>query len=311
MRPSQTLKPAARSIGFGAVPFKARWMLDAERWIRGILVTCTSAGLVLAGDINAASAGSDRAQSDFIAIDGGVLTTGDPEGDANEVERRVKIGAFQLMRHEVTNRAFAEFVEDTGHVTDPERAGAGYVWTGRWRLVEGADWRHPFGPSSDIEGKADHPVIQVSANDAAAFCAHYGWRLPSEEEWEFAARGEDRRRYPWGNTPPEQSTSRPSLANFGTVPCCAADDTDGNLTTAPIGAYPLGAGPFGHLDLAGNVWEWTSSRFPGKPEHVVIRGGGWGNNPYCLRTSYRHGNPDHFGLDMVGFRCAGGDAPGR
>lgn len=247
---------------------------------------------------------------DLIVIDGGTLITGDPEGDANEIERRVEIQPFILMRHEVTNRAFAAFVEETGHVTDPEREGAGYVWTDRWRLIESADWRHPHGPESDITGKDDHPVIQVSARDAAAFCAFHGLRLPSEEEWEFAARGTDRRRYPWGDQPPQQSADEPPRANFGTVPCCAPDDTDGHLTTSPIGAYPEGAGPFGHLDLAGNVWEWTSTRFPGRPRHVVIRGGGWGNNPYCLRTSYRHGNPDNFGLDMVGFRC-GGDAPRR
>lgn len=246
--------------------------------------------------------------AEFIPIDGGVLITGDPEGDANEVERRVDINPFRLMRHEVTNAAFAAFVEETGHVTDVERQGAGYVWTGRWRLVEGADWRHPYGPETDILGKADHPVVQVSKNDAVAFCAHHGWRLPSEEEWEFSARGEDRRRYPWGDAPPKQtlgaSPGAASLANFGTVPCCAPDATDGHEKTAPIGSYPAGSGPFGHLDLAGNVWEWTESRFPGRPEHAVIRGGGWGNNPYCLRVSYRHGNPDHFGLDMVGFRCS-------
>lgn len=77
-----------------------------------------------------------------------------------------------------------------------ERSGSGYVWTGRWRLVPGADWRHPQGPDSAIEDLLDHPVVQVSAKDAAAFCRWYGLRLPSDEEWEFAARGTDRRRYP-------------------------------------------------------------------------------------------------------------------
>ncbi|MEZ5935026.1 MAG: SUMF1/EgtB/PvdO family nonheme iron enzyme [Alphaproteobacteria bacterium] len=240
----------------------------------------------------------------FVAIDGGMLITGDRDGDANEVESEVEIQPFRLMRHEVTNRAFAAFVDETGHITDPERHGAGYVWNGRWQRIEGADWRHPFGPGSDIAGKADHPVIQVSKNDAEAFCAHFGWRLPTEEEWEFAARGEDHRRYPWGDTPPQQSTGEMPRANFGAERCCAADATDGYEKTAPVGRYPAGAGPFGHLDLAGNVWEWTSSRFPGRPEHAVIRGGGWGNDPYALRAAYRHGNPDDYGLDMVGFRCS-------
>ncbi|MGI9505489.1 MAG: formylglycine-generating enzyme family protein [Geminicoccaceae bacterium] len=264
--------------------------------------------LAVLGSMTPATVDADAGADDFLVVDGGLLITGDPEGDPNEIERRVEVAPFRLMRHEVTNQAFAAFVAQTGHVTDVERAGEGYVWTGRWRLIEGADWRRPSGPGSDIIDRDNHPVVQVSRNDAEAFCAHYGWRLPSEEEWAFAARGEDRRRFPWGDTPPEQVEGVTPLANFGTVPCCAPDATDGYETTAPVGGYPAGAGPFGHLDLAGNVWEWTSSRFPERPEYAVIRGGGWGNNPYCLRTAYRHGNPDHFGLDMVGFRCSSNEA---
>ena len=243
-------------------------------------------------------------ERDFIAIEGGLLTTGDPDGEPDEVIRTLRIEPFRLMRHEVTNRAFDAFVREAGHRTDPEVTGRGYVWTDRWHLIEGADWRHPFGADSDIVDKGDHPVVQVSAKDAAAFCAHFGWRLPSEDEWEFAARGPDGRRYPWGGRPPDQSAGSEKLANFGRVVCCAASDRDGYLTTAPVGSFAAGAGPFGHLDLAGNVWEWTASRFPGRPDQIVLRGGGWGNNPHCLRTSYRHGNPPDIGLDMVGFRCA-------
>ncbi len=248
--------------------------------------------------------GAEVPANDFILVEGGLLNTGDPEGEPDEIRRTLPIGSFWLMRHEVTNQAFEAFVRATGHRTDPELTGHGYVWSGRWRLIEGADWQHPFGPESDIADRHDHPVVQVSADDAAAFCAHHGWRLPSEDEWEFAARGADLRRYPWGDQTPDQSVGSVSLANFGTVPCCAPDDRDGFLKTAPVGSFARGAGPFGHLDLAGNVWEWTASRFPGRPDQIVLRGGGWGNNPYCLRTSYRHGNPPDIGLDMVGFRCA-------
>jgi formylglycine-generating enzyme required for sulfatase activity len=240
---------------------------------------------------------------DFIDLPGGEVTMGDPDGEPDEVRRKVGIEPFALMRYEVTNQAFAEFVRDTGHVTDAEQNGQGYVWTGSWRLLDGADWRRPFGPVTSAGGVDDHPVVQVSAADAAAFCAFHGWRLPSEAEWEYAARAGDGRRYPWGEQAPDQPGQQPR-ANFGTVDCCAADDADGSLKTAPIGSFPAGAGPFGHHDLAGNVWEWTSSRFPGRPDQVILKGGGWGNNPYCLRASYRHGNPPDIGLDMVGFRCA-------
>ena len=240
---------------------------------------------------------------DLIAVPGGEFVMGDPQGEPDEAPKRTRVVAFGIMRHEVTNRQFAAFVAAGGYRSDVEAAGAGYVWTGRWRRAEGADWRRPEGPDSTIADKPDHPVVQVSARDAAAFCAWAGLRLPSETEWEFAARGSDGRRYPWGDEAPEQGAG--TRANFGAVACCAPDAADGYRTTAPVGSYARGASPFGLLDMAGNVWEWTASRFPGKPHDVALRGGGWGNNPYCLRVSYRHGNPPDIGLDMVGFRCAG------
>lgn len=257
--------------------------------------------------VPAAWADSAPAGHDLIAIPAGLLHQGDAAGDANEILRDVPVAAFRIMRKEVTNEAFARFVAVSGHVTDAEQRGFGYVWDGQWRQVPGADWRHPAGPQSTVEGVAQHPVVQVSAHDAAAYCAFHGLRLPSEPEWEYAARGSDRRTYPWGDALPEADGQR--RANFGTVPCCAPDDSDGWVTTAPVGTYPNGASPFGLLDMAGNVWEWTADAFPGRPDHVALRGGGWGNNPYCLRVSYRHGNPPDIGLDMVGFRCAADAVP--
>ena len=243
----------------------------------------------------------------FVVVPGGTLVMGDPNGEPDEVARRVEVRPFRLMKLEVSNRLFAAFVSATGHRTDAEQSGFGYVWDGRWRRMPGADWRRPMGPGRPRAYVPEHPVVQVSARDAGSFCAAYGLRLPTEEEWEFAARGTDGRRYPWGNELPAARGLRP--ANFGTVPCCAPDDADGYLLFAPVGSYPGGASPFGALDMAGNVWEWTASRFPGRPDEVVLRGGGWGNNPYCLRASYRHGNPPHIGLNMVGFRCAAAARP--
>ena len=252
----------------------------------------------------AAGAAPPATEGMLVAIPGGTFRMGDAQGDANEAPATVTVRPFRLMRFEVTNRDFARFIRATAHLTDPERGGAGYVWTDRWRLVAGADWRHPHGPKDSIAGRADHPVIQVSARDAAAYCRWLGLRLPSESEWEFAARGTDARRFPWGNEPPAQTGTR--RANFGTVACCAPDASDGYRKTAPVGRYPAGRSRFGVDDMAGNVWEWTSGRFPGTPHEVALRGGGWGNDPYCLRAGYRHGNPPDIGLDMVGFRCAAG-----
>lgn len=241
---------------------------------------------------------------DLVAIPGGSFVTGDEAGDANEVKRRVTVAPFRLMRREVTNGQFAAFVRLRDRVTEAEVRGSGYVWTDRWRLVPGADWRHPQGAEPSIGRWSEHPVVQVSAHDAEAFCAFHGLRLPREEEWAFAARGPQSRRYAWGEAPPVQD-GKQLVANFGTEACCAPDDSDGYARTAPVGSYPAGRSPFGLDDMAGNVWEWTASSFPGRPDERVIRGGGWGNNPYCLRAAYRHGNPPHFSLDMVGFRCAG------
>lgn len=245
-------------------------------------------------------------RSDLVAVLGGALTMpgngGDLEEGAFAKPRKVMVKPFRLMRHEVTNRQFAVFVSTTRHVTDVERDGAGYVWSGRWRRVKGADWRHPQGPSSSIRGLDNHPVVQVSQRDARAFCAWAGLRLPSEAEWEFAARGPGAHIFPWGNAPPGEGMR--TRANFGTLECCAPSEKDGFAHTAPVGNFPHGKGPFGHLDLAGNVWEWTSTSF--NRSQLVIKGGGWGNNPHCLRVRYRHGNPPDIGLDMVGFRCADG-----
>ena len=240
---------------------------------------------------------------ELVEIPAGMVRLGDAKGDRNEVVETRPVPGFAIMRHEVTNSQFSRFVAETGHVTGAEQGERSYVWTDKWRWVKGATWRRPHGAESGIDGRGDHPVMQISARDADVFCAHYGMRLPREMEWEYAARGTDGRRYPWGNSGPVAGDGT-RRANFGTVKCCAADDADGFLKTSPVGSFPRGRSPFGLHDMAGNVWEWTSSRFPGQPSDRVLRGGGWGNNPYCLRTSYRHGNPPEISLDMVGFRCA-------
>ncbi|MGH7307288.1 MAG: formylglycine-generating enzyme family protein [Candidatus Rokuibacteriota bacterium] len=226
---------------------------------------------------------------------------------------RVTVSAFAIDRFEVTSAEFSEFVRKTGHLTDPERAGVGWHWDGTWREVRGADWRHPRGPGSTIEGPDRHPVVQVSWNDAAAFCRWRGARLPTEAEWERAARGAGGRPYPWGDESPR------GRASYGSDVCCRADDSDGHLYTAPVGAFPRGRSPFGIDDLAGNVWEWVEDWFDAgfykrspaiDPVNVVatprkvIRGGGWGNDAAGLRSTLRHANPPDIGLSMVGFRCA-------
>ena len=259
--------------------------------------------LVVATMVTASiSAGQPNASFEMVDIPAGSFEAGDANGRPDETPRLVTLKSFRLMRFEVSNARFAAFVQATGYLTDPERRGFGYVWPGRWIRVPGADWRHRSGSSSNLNGLDDHPVVQVSWRDAYAFCRHYGLRLPSEEEWEFAARGTDGRIFPWGSAAPDDGGAR--RANYGANDCCAADMRDGYHETAPVGSYPAGVSPFGVHDMAGNVWEWTAS-VDGDSGKYVIRGGGWGNNPFCLRVSYRHRNPPDIGLEMVGFRCAG------
>ncbi len=270
-------------------------------WLRAICILLLAVPALGRGAEAADNETRARLAAQLVEIPGGRFRMGDASGEADETPRVMTLGPFRIMRFEVTRGAFAAFVAETGHLSDPERSGVGWVWPGRWEQRSGATWRDPQGDGSGAPG-ADHPVVQVSARDAEAFCRHYGLRLPSDAEWELAARGFDGRRYPWGDRPPQDFARRP--ANFGTPDCCAADEADGHRLTAPVGSYPQGRSPFGLWDMAGNVWEWTASRRPDRPERVILRGGGWGNNPYCLRTSYRHDNRPDIGLDMVGFRCA-------
>ncbi|XP_027726219.1 inactive C-alpha-formylglycine-generating enzyme 2 isoform X3 [Vombatus ursinus] len=181
-----------------------------------------------------------------------------------------------------------------------------------WLPVEKAFWRQPAGPGSGIRDRLDFPVLHVSWNDAQAFCAWRGKRLPTEEEWEFAARGGLKGRlYPWGN---QFQLNRTNLWQ-GKFPQADTAE-DGFHGASPVDAFPP-QNNYGLYDLMGNVWEWTASMygtpFPGQ-DRKVLRGASWidtveGSANHRARVTTRMGNTPDSASDNLGFRCAA--SPGR
>jgi formylglycine-generating enzyme len=252
-----------------------------------------------------------------------LMGTEDADGFPQDREgpiREIDLPPFWIDPVAVTNARFAEFVDATGHRTEAETETAGwsFVFAGFlpddfeatrgianapwWRQVFGADWRHPEGPHSGIDDRADHPVVHVSWNDAKAFCAWSGTRLPHESEWEMAARGGlEQARFPWGD---ELEPGGRHAMNVwqGTFPNQNTGD-DGWLGTAPVDAFePNGVGI---LNTSGNVWEWCADRFDRQTR--AIRGGSYlCHASYCnrYRVAARSFNTPDSSTGNMGFRVA-------
>jgi formylglycine-generating enzyme required for sulfatase activity len=249
-------------------------------------------------------------------------TDDDPDANADEKpQHMLYVDAFWIDRTEVTNALFTDFVEATGHKTAAENAGTGWVYdqdARKWKEVAGADWRHPRGQGSDLVGLDSFPVVQVSWDDALAYCHWAGRRLPTEAEWEKAARGTDGRKYPWGNGPVAGE-----LVNFCDSMCSAGwkDQAvdDGYSETAPVGSHAAGASPYGAVDMAGNVWEWTADWYgagyyssspgrnpsgPREGQERALRGGSMSGTKLGVRAVIRDRKPPASRYNNVGFRCA-------
>ncbi len=241
---------------------------------------------------------------DMVQVPGGVYRLGSAGGHEPDAPRRtVSLGPFLLDRHEVTNRQFARFVAATGYRSTAEREGGGWIYRAGardWQHVAGAHWRRPLGPGSSIDGAADYPVVLVSWHDAGAYARWAGKRLPTEWEWEAAARAGG------ATTEGAAAAAAAGRANVwqGTWPRRNLL-TDGFFYAAPVGAF--GADRLGLHDLIGNVWEWTASPYAPHDDRRVARGGSWFCSPsYCsaYRPSFRGRSPPDRAFNNVGFRCA-------
>jgi formylglycine-generating enzyme required for sulfatase activity len=276
----------------------------------------------------------------MVLLPGGEFLMGsdDPVGypaDGEGPARRVTVSPFWIDIAAVTNRQFGEFVAATGYVTAAERDGWSFVFAGLlpdnfpetrgvaaapwWREVIGADWRHPQGPHSTLEGRDDHPVVHVTWDDASAYSTWAGTRLSTEAEWEYAARGGlEGKRYPWGDDLMPGGEHRCNIwhGEFPRTNTMA----DGYYGTAP--AHTFAPNGFGLYNCVGNVWEWCADWFarpgrdaapqvdppgPGFGTHRVIRGGSYlCHESYCFRyrVAARSSNTPDSSTGNMGFRCA-------
>ncbi|WP_235508918.1 formylglycine-generating enzyme family protein [Aeromicrobium sp. Root236] len=270
-----------------------------------------------------------------VVLSGGTYRRGDHHGDGHPLDGErpvhdVTVRPFSVDAVSVTNAQFATFVDATGYVTEAERSGFSAVFhlyveapdsdvlgrasgTPWWVTVRGADWCHPEGSASGIGDRDEHPVVHASWGDASAYCSWTGRRLPTEAEWEFAARGGlEGARYPWGDELLDADGRWQCNIWQGEFPHRNSAD-DGFHTTAPVRSYaPNG---FGLWQMVGNVWEWCADRFDAQTYSLepsstlgtdrVIRGGSYlCHDSYCnrYRVAARSANTPTSTSGNLGFR---------
>lgn len=245
----------------------------------------------------------------MVWVPGGTYEMGDTVYDEEGPPRLTSVDGFWMDKTEVTNAEFAAFVAATRYVTVAERKGtsgaAVFVMpsgnanlssaTQWWRYVDGANWKHPGGPDTSIDGRENFPVVALAYEDIAAYAKWKGHALPTEAQWEWAARGGK----------PRAEHDQPKDANTwqGVFPIIDTGE-DGFTGVAPVGCYKANA--YGVYDLIGNVWEWTSDDFPNRDaKSRVIKGGSFLCAPnYCLRyrAGARQPQEENLGASHLGFR---------
>lgn len=261
-------------------------------------VTAVTGAALLAGTgLIRRSSGSVPAAPALILVPAGEFTMGSHAGDPDaRPARRLHVDAFYIGRYEVTNAEYADFLNATDGLVD--RCAGHICLDTKLENPESHILSHQ-GQYVVETGYEEHPVAKVSWYGAQAYCRHFDMRLPTEAEWERAARGTDGRTYPWGDT------ADPGRLNAGS----RVGDT------TPVGSYPDGRSPYGVHDLAGNVWEWTLDWYEAYPgyrgddsffgeKYKVVRGGSWNHPDSDARAAHRDIAHPARRIHVVGFRCA-------
>ncbi|WP_411730354.1 formylglycine-generating enzyme family protein [Planococcus sp. 4-30] len=274
----------------------------------------------------------NRFKEKMVFINGGTFLMGTESGEGHPADfegpiSEQRVEPFYMDSTVVTNEEFMQFIKETGYQTEAEIFGWSFVFyqfiapdiktavrqvanTPWWYAVEGAYWFQPEGPGSSIEKRMDHPVVHVSWKDANAYCEWAGKRLPTEIEWEYAARGGlEQKRYPWGD---DLTPDNEHLCNIwqGTFPTFNTAE-DGFIGTAPASSFPPNG--FGLFNMSGNVWEWCSNAFAELPNleadqdmDKTMRGGSYlCHDSYCNRhrVAARSSNTSDSSAGNIGFRC--------
>lgn len=261
-----------------------------------------------------------------LSLSGGSFMMGSKKFYREEAPvREVFVDPFEIDAHEVTNRQFKAFVDATGYVTLAERppdpalhpdipadrlapGSAVFVMggddrdAGIWEFREGANWREPLGPGSGLDGKMDRPVVHVAYEDALAYADWAGGDLPTEAEWEYAARGGlDGADYAWGDVEPDDMPAPPANTWQGIFPFINMG-TDGYAGLAPVGCYA--ANGYGLYDMMGNVWEWVKDADPDRNQGLIKGGSYLCAENFCrrYRPAARYPQELDFSTNHIGFR---------
>jgi len=300
------------------VLFPARASLTIDEKVENISFSITSFNFFRKNTKGYEEYRYEKDSTIFVKIPAGEFWMGSCPGNGEEDEHpqhKVNLDEYYIAKYEVTNEQFEKFIIETGYKTDAEKNEYGFVYNGyKWESKTNVNWRYYYSKSRER-----HPVVMISWNDAKAYCDWAGLQLPTEAEWEKAARGTNEREYPWGNewSPSKCAALGTDIGLLRSKP--GYMDMGGGHSTIPVGHFIDGVSPYGCYDMAGNAWEWCADRYdscyysssqycnptgPLTGGYHVLRGGSWQAVSWNCRSAFRIWSVPHFQRSIYGFRVA-------